>query len=54
MSHILACHINDTGTSFDLPLLVQVERLSKDECPNSDNADLVSLWTIKENDEQTV
>jgi len=33
-----------TGTSFDLPLLVQVDRLSEDEVPNSDNADLVSLW----------
>lgn len=33
-----------TGTSFELPLLVQVDRLSKEEVPNSDNSDLVSLW----------
>ena len=37
-----------TGTSFDLPLLVQVDRLPEDEVPNSDNADLVSLWTLEE------
>lgn len=41
-----------TGTSFDLPLLVQVDRLSQDEVPNSDNADLVSLWTLEEIEEQ--
>ena len=35
-----------TGTSFDLPLLIQVDRLSDNEVPNSDNADLVNLWTI--------
>lgn len=41
-----------TGTSFDLPLLVQVDRLSEDEVPNSDNADLVRLWTLDEIEEQ--
>lgn len=33
-----------TGTSFELPLLVQVEKLPKEEAPNSDNADLLKLW----------
>lgn len=41
-----------TGTSFDLPLLVQVDRLSEDEVPNSDNADLVRLWILEEIGEQ--
>lgn len=34
-----------TGTSFEMPLLIQVEKLSKDKSPSSDNADLVKLWT---------
>lgn len=35
-----------TGTSFDLPLLVQVDRLAEEEVPNSDNADLINLWLL--------
>ena len=34
-----------TGTSFEMPLLIQVEKLSKEKSPASDNADLVNLWT---------
>lgn len=33
-----------TGTSFDMPLLIQVEKLSDEISPTSDNADLVKLW----------
>lgn len=33
-----------TGTSFEMPLLIQVEKLSKERSPSSDNADLVKLW----------
>ena len=33
-----------TGTSYDLPVLVQVSRLSKEAAPNSENADLLKLW----------
>lgn len=37
-----------TGTAFDLPTLVQIEKLPKDEAPASDNADLECLWRRKE------
>lgn len=33
-----------TGTSFDMPLLIQVSKLPKEESPTSENADLVKLW----------
>lgn len=36
-----------TGTSFEMPLLVQVERLDDNEVPNSDSADLAKLWRKK-------
>lgn len=36
-----------TGTSFEMPLLIQVDKLSREKSPSSDNADLVKLWTIK-------
>lgn len=34
-----------TGTSFEMPLVIQVDKLSKEKSPNSENADLVRLWT---------
>lgn len=34
-----------TGTSFEIPLLIQVEKLSKEKSPTSESADLVKLWT---------
>lgn len=34
-----------TGTSFEIPILIQVDKLSIEKSPNSDNADLVKLWT---------
>ena len=33
-----------TGTSFEMPLLIQVYKLPKEKSPSSDNADLVKLW----------
>lgn len=33
-----------TGTSFEMPLLIQVDKLPRDKSPNSENADLLSLW----------
>ena len=33
-----------TGTSFAMPLLIQVTKLPKEESPTSENADLVKLW----------
>ncbi len=37
-----------TGTSFDMPLLIQVEKLSEEISPTSENANLVKLWSMKE------
>lgn len=37
-----------TGTSFDMPLLIQVEKLADEISPTSDNANLVKLWTGKD------
>ena len=37
-----------TGTSFEMPLLIQVIKLPKDESPTSENADLVRLWIREE------
>lgn len=33
-----------TGTSFEMPILIKVDRLNKEEAPTSDNADLIKLW----------
>lgn len=33
-----------TGTSFEMPLLIQVSKLPIEKSPSSDNADLVKLW----------
>lgn len=37
-----------TGTSYDLPVLVQVEKLPLKKAPNSENADLLTLWASKD------
>jgi hypothetical protein len=34
-----------TGTSFEMPLLIQVDKLEEEASPASENADLVKLWT---------
>ncbi|WP_300926501.1 ATP-binding protein [uncultured Dubosiella sp.] len=33
-----------TGTSFSMPLVVQINKLSRDKSPNSESADLKILW----------
>lgn len=33
-----------TGTSFDLPMVLQVDRLEKDKQPDSEDVDLGALW----------
>lgn len=37
-----------TGTSFEMPLLIQVKKLSKEKSPSSENADLIKLWVRKD------
>lgn len=37
-----------TGTSFQMPLLVQVEQLNQRKRPSSDNVNLIELWTKKQ------
>lgn len=34
-----------TGTAFDIPLVIQVRMLSKEEQPDSEDVDLESLWS---------
>lgn len=34
-----------TGNLFELPMIVQVKKLDKNASPNSDNADIINLWT---------
>ena len=36
-----------TGTAFDLPMLIQVERLSKERQPDSEDVDLEKLWGLR-------
>lgn len=33
-----------TGTAFDLPMLLQVDRLEKEKQPDSEDVDLEDLW----------
>lgn len=33
-----------TGTSFEMPLLVQIDKLIDEKSPASENADLIELW----------
>lgn len=37
-----------TGTSFEMPLLIQVTKLPREGSPTSENADLVKLWIADE------
>lgn len=39
-----------TGTLFELPLLIQVDELAKEKSPNSEDADILSLWKNKSDD----
>ncbi|MEQ7214907.1 MULTISPECIES: ATP-binding protein [Enterococcus] len=38
-----------TGVLFDLPIIVQVDQLKKDEAPNSENTPLLDIWKMKKN-----
>lgn len=33
-----------TGASFDLPVVVKIDQLRKDEAPNSSNSELLKMW----------
>jgi DNA helicase HerA-like ATPase len=35
-----------TGTSFDLPMVLQVDRLEKTKRPDSEDVDIGALWTL--------
>jgi len=37
-----------TGTSFDLPMVLQVDRLEKTKRPDSEDVDIESLWALNE------
>jgi len=34
-----------TGTAFDVPMILQIDRLDKDKQPDSEDVDLTTLWT---------
>lgn len=36
-----------TGVSFDLPVIAQIDKLPKDEAPNSSNSELERIWKLK-------
>lgn len=36
-----------TGVSFDLPVIVKITQLPKEEAPNSSNSELLKLWEVK-------
>ena len=36
-----------TGVSFDLPVIAQIDKLQKDEAPNSLNSELERIWKLK-------
>lgn len=36
-----------TGVSFDLPVIAQIDKLQKDEAPNSSNSELERIWKLK-------
>lgn len=36
-----------TGVSFDLPVIAQIDKLPKDEAPNSSNSELERIWKFK-------
>ncbi|USD66327.1 ATP-binding protein [Vibrio sp. SCSIO 43136] len=42
-----------TGTSFDLPMLIQVDELSDNSKPDSNDVLLESLWSVKAEEEPT-
>ena len=42
-----------TGISFDLPVIVKITQLSKEEAPNSSNSELLKIWNVNTNEEET-
>ena len=38
-----------TGVLFDLPIILQVDQLNKEEAPNSENTPLLDIWKLKKN-----
>lgn len=36
-----------TGVSFDLPVIVKIAQLPKEEAPNSSNSELLKIWRVK-------
>lgn len=43
-----------TGTAFDLPMVIQVDRLPSDKQPTSEDVDLEKLWSAPANDNEDV
>ena len=43
-----------TGVSFDLPLIVQIDCLEKEESPNSFNSNLVKIWKVKKTENKSI
>lgn len=35
-----------TGVSFDLPVVVKIDKLQKDEAPNSSDSELLKMWKV--------
>lgn len=35
-----------TGVSFDLPVVVKIDKLQKDEAPNSSDSELLEMWKV--------
>jgi len=35
-----------TGVSFDLPVVVKIDQLQKDEAPNSSDSELLKMWNV--------
>ena len=35
-----------TGVSFDLPVIVKITQLPKEEAPNSSNSELLKIWQV--------
>lgn len=38
-----------TGVLFDLPIILQVDQLQREEAPNSENTPLLDIWKLNEN-----
>ena len=43
-----------TGVSFDLPVIVKIDELPKDEAPNSSNSELLKIWNVISEQKQRI